>query len=175
MKLRLIDRRSNRSWSLPDQLQQELERLCARTGRPDWLVDLVLVDDDRMTTLNQHYRNQPTVTDVLSFSYLESAGAGPPRLSGGDAFAATDLWWNPVTEESSAVVGEIALATTFVRERCRTSGWDDETEIAMLTIHGILHILGWEHDDPETTDAMRTAESELLAHVGRTHPLTEGE
>jgi len=112
MKLGLIDRRSDHAWILPARLQQELERLCAQAGAPEWRVARVLVDDDQMTSHNQQYRQQPTVTDVLSFSYLENEGAEPPRLTAGAAFAARDLWWDRIAEETGAVVGDPGVMNT---------------------------------------------------------------
>lgn len=171
MKPRLVDRAWSGPWRPEHELLLGLERICAPAGRSDWPVDVVLMEDSRMQELNQHFRMQAQVTDVLSFSYLEEEGQGPPLLVAGRGYARRDLWWNEMEAEAGSAVGEVILAPDYVAAQCQSQGWSFADEIALLTVHGVLHILGWDHGDQAAAAAMREAEVALLACGGVTHPI----
>jgi len=154
-----------------------LERLAARVGPRDWAVDLVLVDDERMAGLNEGFRGNQGVTDVLSFSYLVPAGDRRPDLPHGRFFAAADLCLDGVeaadglADGGAPVVGEVVIAPVFVGDRCGENGWSLDLELPLLVVHGLLHILGWDHDDPAEGRAMRDHEEKILAGENLAHPL----
>jgi probable rRNA maturation factor len=135
----------------------------------------VLVDDPAMADLNRRWRGGDGVTDVLSFTYLETSGSGAPGLARGEADAACDLWLPPEagTPDGVPLAGEVILAPAFVAGRCRDEGWDTELEWALLLAHGCLHVLGWEHDTPPQRQAMAEREAEHLGRLGLPHPLRE--
>jgi probable rRNA maturation factor len=137
-------------------------------------VAVVLVDDDEMAELNRRYRNRPGPTDVLSFTYLAPDGDGECALAAGVGRAFRDLWLATPSEPAESrweVVGEIVLAPAYVTERCGRHGWDTTLEWALLTVHGSLHLMGWEHATAAGRRSMRAAEVELLALRGLDHPL----
>jgi len=150
-------------------------RLAAGVGPADWRVDLVLVEDTTIAVLNERYRTVPEVTDVLSFAYLEPAGAGRPDLAAGRHDARRDLWLADTAGPEGEPVGEVVIAPDFVARRCREKGWPLEEEMALLVVHGLLHVLGWEHATDEDRTAMREREAAILGRCGLPHPLREGE
>jgi probable rRNA maturation factor len=154
-----------------------LTGLAADLGRPEWTVALVLVDDGTMAELNEGYREVPGVTDVLSFSYLLATGPNAPDLPAGQGYASCNLWLDTTQaapeNDGSPTVGEIVLAPAFVAERCRRREWSLEHEIPLLVVHGLLHLLGWEHVDTAQTEAMQSVEQNILAGGGLPHPLRE--
>ncbi|HOX26638.1 MAG TPA: rRNA maturation RNase YbeY [Candidatus Krumholzibacteria bacterium] len=169
MKCELVDQRVR-----PESLPLDATRLAALTGglgRPDWVVNLVLVEDHVMADLYERWYGATGVTDVLSFAYLENAGAGEPDLASGDRLAARDLWVAPGEVAEPVTVGEVILAPAFIAARCRAEGWDLEAEWALLVAHGCLHVLGWEHARATARRAMRACEAALLAQIGIAHPL----
>ncbi len=173
MKLELIDQRGRPQ---PPPLAGEgLAALVAPLGAPDWILDLVLVEDPVMADLYGRWYGGEGVTDVLSFSYLEPTGAGAPQLRAGCGEAATDLWVPPADATGPVVAGEVILAPRFVAERCAREGWDLAAEWALLLVHGALHVLGWTHDTGARREAMRACEARLLAARGLAHPLAGGE
>jgi probable rRNA maturation factor len=174
MRLRLVDRRAREGWLPPAALWAALEAATAPAGRPDWCLAWVLLEDAAMSALNAGYRGAAEVTDVLSFSYLAAEGRDGPALAAGDGHAARDLWRDPVEEAAGGDVGEIVLAPAFVAERCRLRGWSFPDEVALLTVHGALHVLGWEHGDEDAAAAMRAREAALLRGAGLAHPMLEG-
>lgn len=155
-----------------------LADLAAGLGDHSWTVDLVLVDDASMTELNQGFRGGEGVTDVLSFSYLENSGPGTCDLAGGQGGALENLWLEPTAIQESdgcgLVVGELVLAPGFIGRRCGEKGWPLDHEMPMLVVHGLLHILGWDHETDSETKAMQAVEQDILAAAGLPHPLVEG-
>ena len=182
MILRLVERRTQpvplgSAWAAEGFRTGLAARLAAVLGRPDWGCDVVLVDDDIMTGLNEEFRNVPGVTDVLSFSYLQGTGSGEAALKRGQGFAHSDLWLDSLATEQendpTQVVGEVVLAPRFIVDRCGEKNWPEKQEIPLLVVHGILHILGWDHEGDRETAAMRDVETKILAEEGLPHPLLE--
>ncbi len=173
MKLELVDRRREPTWRLASEEWARLCRLCAPLGRPEWLCDLVLAEDADVADLNERFRQARGVTDVLAFSYLIDRGPGRPALVAGTKYARCDLWLDPPSAEKDTLAGEIVLAANFVADRCRDHGWSLSSEVALLTVHGALHILGWEHGEAADRAIMHAQEREILAREGLEHPLSQ--
>jgi len=180
MRLNLVDRRRDRRprpdpWAEGHRAWPACEAMAADLGAAGWTVDVVLVDDRDMEELNRDFRGGDGVTDVLSFSYLETEGPGDPDLRAGEGAAAADLWVEALSPEEAdaATVGEIVLAPAFVAGRCRAQGWRVEHEWPLLVVHGCLHLLGWVHESAEEREAMQAVEARLLAAGGLPHPLRE--
>ena len=182
MILEWVDRRAGPETVMFEDFDERFRKdllagLAEPLGQPGWAVDVVLVDDEAMAGLNVDFRKTAGVTDVLSFSYLRDAGPSRPDLVGGQGRAFTNLWLDtfPVAPENgtTGAVGEVVLAPWFVTERCRRKGWPLEHEIPLLVVHGILHILGWDHESEAETVAMQAVEKEILSARGLPHPLRE--
>ena len=104
-----------------------LERCAPRAARGD--VAVALVGDRKMRALNQRYRGIDRATDVLAFPADPACGPrGAPR-----------------------VLGDIVIATGVARRQARDAGEPLETELRRLALHGLLHLLGYDHtrDDGE--------------------------
>jgi len=102
-------------------------------------VELLIVDDETMLALNSEHRGKESTTDVLSFP-MEA----------------------PFTEQSifGMPLGSIIIAASYVREEAKILGHSQQDELSLLFIHGMLHLLGFDHeiDDGE----MRIREKELI-------------
>jgi probable rRNA maturation factor len=102
-------------------------------------VELIITDDTTMRELNAEYRNKDSITDVLSFP-MET----------------------PFTEQSvfGMPLGSIIIAESLVKEKAAVFGHTIQDELSLLFIHGMLHLLGFDHeiDDGE----MRAREKELI-------------
>jgi len=173
MKLELVDQRP-RAGDTPWPSTQ-LAELVAALGQEDWVLNLVLVEDPTMADLYSRWYGGQGVTDVLSFTYLENQGLGEPHLKESVGQAARDLWVAPGDGAEEVTAGEVVLAPDFVARRCAQEGWDLKTEWALLLVHGALHVLGWEHQDPAQRLAMRTHEAAVLETLGLAHPLLHEE
>lgn len=102
-------------------------------------VELIITDDETMRELNAEYRDKDSVTDVLSFPM--------------DA---------PFTEQSvfDMPLGSIIIAESFVREKAKEHGHTIQDELSLLFIHGLLHLLGFDHESDD--GEMRAREKELI-------------
>jgi probable rRNA maturation factor len=118
-------------------------------------VALVLIDEEQMTELNEAHMGKEGPTDVLSFP-IETAtpGSPPKRATGG-----------PPIE-----LGDVFIAPSVVRRNAERHGVPFEDELALMVVHGLLHLLGWDHEDETDAIRMERRERELLARVGRVRP-----
>ena len=118
-------------------------------------VAIVLVDVETMAALNEQHRGKDGPTDVLSFPLEDAEPGSPPvRLPGGP----------PIH------LGDIFIAPSVVRGNAATNGVSFEDEFALVTVHGLLHLLGWDHEIQGDAELMEAREREYLAVVGRARP-----
>lgn len=112
---------------------------------------LLLVDVDTIAELNQEHMGHDGPTDVLAFPIDEpgESVAGPP-----------------------AILGDVVLCPVVAGEQAGVNGHTLDEELAMLTVHGILHLLGWDHRDGEEEAAMFGRTAELLAAFGEDQQAT---
>lgn len=106
-------------------------------------VELVIVNDETMITLNKQHRERNTLTDVLSFPM--------------DA---------PFTEQSifGMPLGSIVISESLVKLKANELGHTVQDETSLLFIHGMLHLLGFDHE--VDNGEMRQREEELISQFG---------
>ncbi len=93
-----------------------------------------LVGESKIKELNKKYRRKNKVTDVLSFPMLENFEFRvPARLAGGSNFEFQDL-------------GDIFICLSFAKKQAKEENISIEKELARLTVHGFLHLLGYDHE-----------------------------
>ncbi len=180
MNLRLVNRCS--TGNAADLFGGQLplfSRLVEGLGRPEWFFDLVLVDDSVMADLNSKFRGKEGVTDVLSFANLLTEGDRPCDLPGREGHAFSDLWVDDFSRlpsgDQTIQIGEVILAPVFVVDRCLENQWSVPDELALLVVHGVLHLLGWDHQTPAETRKMQELEGIILAACALPHPLRKEE
>ncbi len=122
---------------------------------PDTGVSLVLVDEDQMTELNEQHMGKSGPTDVLSFPIEDATPGNPPVRAGG----------GPPIE-----LGDVFIAPAVVHRNAEQRGVPFEDELALMVVHGLLHLLGWDHEVDEEALRMEAREREFLARVGRVRP-----
>lgn len=108
-------------------------------------ISVLICDGPVIHELNKQYRDVDAPTDVLSFALNE----------GGD----------DVPEEETEL-GDIVINIDRAAEQAKEFGHSRERETAYLAVHGFLHILGYDHYDPEEKKAMRSAEEAILSACG---------
>lgn len=143
-------RRSARSAQQPQPAAREPLRLrvtvADQRGRPiagglaRWLtgvaparargtVNVAVVTDGHVRSLNRRYRGSDHATDVLSFpASRESEKPPAPRIP------------------ADALLGDIVIARGVARRQARAAGHDETTELRVLALHGLLHLLGYDHE-----------------------------
>lgn len=116
---------------------------------------IVLVDDEAIAQLNETHRGKTGPTDVLSFPLEEAAPGVPPvRRPDGPPLHLGDVFIAP------GVVGRNAIEHRV----------EFEDELALVTVHGILHLLGWDHETDDEAETMEAREREYLAVIDRERP-----
>ncbi|MGA0878332.1 MAG: rRNA maturation RNase YbeY [Ilumatobacteraceae bacterium] len=116
-----------------------------------------------MADLNSEHMNTSGPTDVLSFpidggEVLEVV-SGPTGGSRGPDRSPPDRGDLPL------LLGDIVICPEVARNQAADHAGNLDDELALLVVHGVLHILGWDHDTPEKTAAMQARERTLLAEL----------
>lgn len=146
------------SVATPDSLQPTrglgawLAKAAPAVARGD--VSIAVVSDRRMRALNRQFRGKDSATDVLSFPATQMPGV-------------------------SAFLGDIVIASGVATRQAKEAGHTVATELKVLALHGLLHLLGHDHDTDE--GKMARLEGRLRKKAGlreglieRSHPSTRG-
>lgn len=104
-------------------------------------VSVVIVDKEEIHEINKTYRNVDRVTDVISFAFED----------------------NKMIESSDMrILGEIYLCIEKAKEQSVEYGHSEKREICYLSVHGLLHLLGYNHEVEDEKRIMRQKEEEIL-------------
>ncbi len=117
-------------------------------------LSMLLVDEAHMTNLHEKWMDEPGPTDVLSFPMDElrpHSMAGPNRSRGRDG-----------DEAEPVLLGDVVLCPQVAAVQARQHGQSTQAELELLTVHGVLHLLGYDHADPEEEAEMFGLQNELL-------------
>ena len=117
-------------------LKSQMEEL------PEGTINLTFVDDAAIRELNRTYSSNDYATDVLSFDYREDGG--------------------PIGD----VIGEIAISFETAASQAKHAGTSLSDEIALLGLHGVLHILGFNHAEAQDQEIVQRYQKDLLTASG---------
>ena len=112
----------------------------------DVSLGLQLTGDQEIAELNGRWRGLPEATDVLSFAALESE--------------------MPLQQATTLELGDIVVSVPTAARQAIEQGHSLERELQWLVSHGLLHLLGWDHPDEATLNAMIACQERLLAMAG---------
>lgn len=118
------------------------ERVLAAESVDESELGILVTDDEQVRELNRKYAGEDEATDVLSFSLLE-----------GEEFVSPD----GVTR-----LGEVIISYPTAERQASEAGHSVADEVSHLLVHGILHLLGYDHAEPDDEQKMRAREDELL-------------
>ncbi len=118
--------------------------------KPHTEVSVVVADDDYIHQLNRQYRGKDCSTDVLSFALNE--GEEPQIVNG----------------PGEVLLGDIIISLETAARQAEEYGHSLERELAYLTTHGILHLLGYDHMTEDEKAEMRQEEEHILFLLGIT-------
>ena len=121
-----------------------MHALASMKVHPDADVAIVLVDENAMADLHLQWMDEPGPTDVLSFPMDELR----PGLEGDDA--------------AEGILGDIVLCPTVAQKQAEAAGHSVMDELHLLTVHGMLHLLGFDHAEPEEEKEMFSLQGEIL-------------
>mgnify|MGYP001134588887 CR=1 FL=1 len=114
---------------------------------PPYEVSLVFTNSEMVQQLNRDYRGLDEPTDVLAFYMLPQKGTD-------SSFA--------LPPDGITRLGEVIISYPQAIAQAREQGHSPERELTLLVIHGILHLLSYDHEEPGEESRMRERERELL-------------
>lgn len=117
-------------------------------------VSVLLTDDAEMIVLNREYRGLDASTDVLAFPMYEMY-EGEENLN---CLTAGDVRY-PLP------LGDIVISLETAQRQADTARHSLEAEVAFLTVHGVLHLLGYQHKTPEETTVMFEKQEAILRNI----------
>lgn len=113
------------------------EAIMSRVTVPEGEVNAAFISEERMQTLNREYRDKDKVTDVLAFSYLEAG-------------------------DDDGVLGDVVIS---YEQAVRQQQEGLERELVTLLVHGTLHVLGYDHIQPEDAEVMFPIQDSVVNQV----------
>lgn len=124
-------------------------------------IAILACSDDRIAALNAQFRGRPVATNVLSWPAEErratAPGAKPPLPAAG-------------TPDDPAALGDLALARETCQREAEAAGKPFSAHVTHLLVHGVLHLLGYDHMRTQDADLMEACEAEILAQLGIANP-----
>ncbi|MBY0026907.1 rRNA maturation RNase YbeY [Priestia aryabhattai] len=135
--------------------QKELEQLLEAAAiyenlQEDAEVSVTFVDNDRIQEINHQYRHKNQPTDVISFA-LEEMGEDEMQIIG---------------DEMPRVLGDIVISIPKAHEQAEEYNHSFMRELGFLTVHGFLHLLGYDHETSEDEKEMFIRQKDILEQYG---------
>jgi len=148
-----LDKRVRHSRFSAAFLQQAAALALEAAGVGGAELSLSLVGPRTMAGLNRQYRGKTGPTDVLSFAQDEGEEVVSPV----------------------AVLGDVVICEAVLREQAKTYGVTDTEELVRLLVHGVLHLLGYDHQEPRAAAAMqrKAARLEKTVLAGLSDPVRQ--
>jgi len=115
-------------------------------------VTLVIGGDSLLQQLNREYRDVDAPTDVLSFGARDGTDAGSPFVT---------------APEAQAYLGDVIISFPTAARQAAAAGQPVARELCLLAVHGVLHLLGYDHATPEERAAMWAIQGTVLAGLGQ--------
>lgn len=142
--------------SLPTEYFDLLQRLLEFARKKEGVsqeaeMSVNFVDDKEIQELNRNYRQKDEPTDVISFAIQEKVD-GELHIYG--------------EEDIPTILGDIVISIDRAKEQAEEYGHTLEREISFLTIHGFLHLLGYDHLTEEEEKEMFARQNEILSEFG---------
>ncbi len=114
-------------------------------------ISMVLSSDAEVQVLNRNYRGLDKPTNVLSFAALDDDEA-------------------PLPDDGPVLLGDVIIAYETTAAEARMEEKSLENHLSHLVVHGILHLMGFDHEEDDEAEAMEAAECRVLAGLGIASP-----
>ncbi len=114
----------------------------------DFNIGIRLIDESESAELNQSFRQKKGATNVLSFSY-------------------DDL---PIQTDEPELLGDLAICSQVVLREAQEQNKDPDSHWAHMTVHGTLHLLGYDHQHNSEAETMEKLETQILQNLGYAKP-----
>lgn len=141
-------------------IKRVLERALKHLNQPSELLEMSLsiVSPEQIQELNKSFREVDKVTDVLSFPTCDNPTRGAITVVCEDVNPETDL----------VNIGDIVICLERAKEQAKEYGHSLKRELAFLSLHGLLHLLGYDHIEEDDEKQMIALQKEILDQAGIT-------
>ncbi|MFC2948387.1 rRNA maturation RNase YbeY [Virgibacillus sediminis] len=134
-----------------DLLQRLLDFTAEKEDIPQEAeISVNFTGNEEIQELNRNYRQKDKPTDVISFALQETV-EGEPEISGDDG---------------PLILGDIVISIDKAKEQAEEYGHSLERELGFLAVHGLLHLLGYDHMEKEDEKKMFSRQEEILGEFG---------
>ena len=130
-----------------DLMEKVIKKTEEKLDIEDSIVSITIIDNERIHEINRDYRGIDRPTDVISFAFMDE-----------------DI--NP--ENGLTNLGEIYISIEKAHEQAEEYGHSFERELCFLLVHGLLHLLGYDHMEKEDEIEMFSLQDEILESLGIT-------
>jgi len=151
----------NRQKKVPlaeQSLTEFLGRILREVKSAEAEVSIAFVSDTEIAKWNQNYRHKKGPTDVLSFPALSKRRA--------ERHAKRKLTTGVWAKSAGGFLGDIAIAPETARRYAKKNGRTLDNEIRILMLHGVLHLMGYDHDSKSDYGQMNRIEQKLRRRLG---------
>lgn len=114
-------------------------------------LSITAVTDGAIASLKSEYLGEDAPTDVLSFPIDRLTPGFPPSVD---------------TNGPPLMLGDVVIAPDYIARQASVHGITEGDELALMVVHGILHLMGWDHETDADAEAMEGRERDILALVG---------
>lgn len=125
-------------------LDQVIEETLTHEHAEGAILSVVFVGNEEIQQINRDYRGKDAITDVISFAFEDNGNVLP---------------------ESFRVLGDIYICIPRMKEQAKNYGHSEKRELSFLVVHGLLHLLQYDHMTPEEEKVMFALQDEILEHL----------
>ena len=152
-KIRVIITNNQKAVKIPTGLRMLIRRCCNAVLQSENFegsaeISVTFVDNEEIRKLNSQYRNKDTATDVLSFPMGENGV------------------YDVNMETGAKILGDVVLSMEKAIEQANAYGHSLQREVAYLTAHSVLHLLGYDHIESMERVRMREKEELIMTKLG---------
>jgi probable rRNA maturation factor len=158
MSVFVSDEQSTVALDLPRWVRLAQLALAEERIPRDAELSLIFVDEASITDLNRRFLDGPGATDVLAFPIDDDLVPGGRRPDEGGRGPGSP----PEPEDPPVVLGDVVICPTVAARQAPDHGSSLDDELALLVVHGILHLLNYDHAEEGEAQTMRRRERELL-------------
>ena len=124
-----------------DYLDRVIKRVLKKENVTNCVFSIIFVDEPEIQKINREYRNIDRVTDVISFAFEDNS----------------NVRYNDIR-----VLGDIYICIPRMKEQAINYGHSEKRELSFLVVHGLLHLLGYDHQTKEEETVMFGLQEEVL-------------
>lgn len=140
----IIDIRPDIRPEIEEILRKSAEKALAEEGCEKCEVSILLTDDSEIHELNATYRDVDSPTDVLAFAMREGADGDP----------------------DDEILGDVVISIDTAKRQAEEYNHSIEAELSLLVVHGILHLLGYDHAEKDEASEMQERQKEIIETLG---------